>query len=179
MNLTRNRAPADEYALIVGRVFDFLSGRVNWVARKLKLEMESAAANCEYERAAELRERLQFCKNFSSRQLFTRKFKSGPMIIREQGDLPLTYRFMKGNLIEIHPEGGDRGGSGSIPEELSRTETDARLVLDRAILVYGWLNRNAGNCRFAFGKATPRSPSTGSQPRPPTHARAPERSSGN
>jgi excinuclease UvrABC nuclease subunit len=151
----RNRVPVDEYDRIAKRVFDFLSGHVNWVTRKLNDEMESSAANCEYEKAAELRERLSFCMNFSSRQQFTQKFKSGPITIHDQGDPPLTYHFMKGNLVGINPENGGETGCETLPEELLHTLTDGRLMLDRAMLVYGWLNRNAGKCGFTFGKSTP------------------------
>ncbi len=151
----RNRVSVEEYSEIVRRVIDFLSGHVNWVVRKLRREMESSAANYDYEKAAELRERLRFCTNFSARQLFVQKFKSGPMTIHDRGGLPSTYRFMKGSLIGINPEKANETGCGTVPEELSHTQTDARLVLDRAILVYGWLNRNAGNCRLAFGESTP------------------------
>ena len=135
----RNGVTVEEYAVIVGCVLDFLSGRGSWVARKLKREMDGSAANGEYEKAAELREQLRFCEEFSSRQLFTRKFKSGPLPIHGQGGLPLTYRFMKGSLVGIDAENGDETGCGNGPEELAHTETDARLVLDRAILIYGHL----------------------------------------
>tara|TARA_B100000315_G_scaffold259951_1_gene318293 strand:- start:116 stop:985 length:870 start_codon:yes stop_codon:yes gene_type:complete len=154
----RNGVSMEEYSEIVRRVFDFLSGHVNWVARELKREMKRSAANCEYEKAAELRERLRFCSDFSSHQLFTQRFRSGPMTIHDRGDPPLTYCFMKGNLIGINTEKAKEPGRLTVPEELASAQTDARLVLDRAILVCGWLNRNAGSCRFAFREsAVPRS----------------------
>jgi excinuclease UvrABC nuclease subunit len=166
----RNRVPVKEYAVIAGRVLEFLSGDASWVARKLRLEMESSAANCEYEKAAELRERLKFCKEFAARQRFTQNFKAGPMTIHDQGGFPLTYRFMNGNLTGIESENGNETGC-TVPEDLSHIETDARLVLDRAILVYGWLNRNAENCRFEFGQATPATPGLRLGPSVPSSAR--------
>ena len=48
-----------DYMELAGQVIDFLKGRNRGVLDELKREMEAAAANLEFERAAELRDRLR------------------------------------------------------------------------------------------------------------------------
>src|ERR1043165_8567449 len=52
-------ADRDEYAAAVKDVSDFLSGREESVVKKLRAQMEDAAENLEFERAARLRDRIQ------------------------------------------------------------------------------------------------------------------------
>jgi hypothetical protein len=66
----------------------------------------------------------------------------------------LTGRYERGSVL-VTTNLDFEPGCLTVPEELASTQTDARVVLDRSILVYGWLNRNAGNCRFAFSDSTP------------------------
>jgi excinuclease ABC subunit C len=53
------RIEADEYAKLVAQARAFLTGKVATVQRELSTEMEAAAENMEYERAAALRDRIR------------------------------------------------------------------------------------------------------------------------
>ncbi|GAB4252484.1 MAG: excinuclease ABC subunit UvrC [Thermoleophilia bacterium] len=59
----------DEYAAVIGRVVDFLSGRHAQVAADMEAEMRRAAASLDFERAALLRDRLEALRHVLERQL--------------------------------------------------------------------------------------------------------------
>lgn len=61
-------ADKSEYAVSVKDVGDFLDGRQEQIVKKLRLEMEEAAENLEFERAARLRDRLQGVEEVLQRQ---------------------------------------------------------------------------------------------------------------
>ncbi len=65
-----------EYEQAVKDTAAFLEGRVEDVTRRLKAQMESAADNLEFERAAELRDRLRAVEKVAERQ----KIITGPQI---------------------------------------------------------------------------------------------------
>ena len=52
-------ADKTEYAASVKDVADFLDGREAQIVKKMRVEMEEAAENLEFERAARLRDRIQ------------------------------------------------------------------------------------------------------------------------
>ena len=61
-------ADRGEYDLAVKDVVDFLEGRQEHIVKKLRLEMEEAAENLEFERAARLRDRVQGVEAVLQRQ---------------------------------------------------------------------------------------------------------------
>jgi excinuclease ABC subunit C len=61
-------AKRDEYQVAVKDVIDFLEGRQEHVVKKLRVEMEEAAENLEFERAARLRDRVQGVEAVLQRQ---------------------------------------------------------------------------------------------------------------
>jgi len=61
-------AEKDEYAQAVKDVGDFLDGRQEQIIKKLRLEMDEAAENLEFERAIRLRDRLQGVEEVLQRQ---------------------------------------------------------------------------------------------------------------
>ena len=100
--------------------------------------MEQAAEALRFERAAEARERLAFCRRFGSRQRFIRAFREDT-ILAEERRFGLSYRFERGALVLLRDR---RGRELPISAPLAETPDDPRLLLDRANLVYGWLNRS-------------------------------------
>ena len=52
------------------------------------------------------------------------------------------YEFDPGNLISLRSSSDGNDATASVPDELLAPETDARFVLDRANVIYGWLSRN-------------------------------------
>src|SRR5579871_5471067 len=61
-------ADKEEYAAAVKDVSDFLSGREEGIVKKLRAQMEEAAENLEFERAARLRDRVQGVEEALQRQ---------------------------------------------------------------------------------------------------------------
>ena len=146
----RGNVSAADYAKIVERAREFLEGRDEWMAAKLREDMARSAERLEYEKAAELKAELAFCQDLCARQRFIADFRAGPVSLREEGDGGATYEFSRGSLLKISGTRDTEAQSGSIPEELLEQQTDPRWVLDRANLVYGWHRR-----RGMIGSAAP------------------------
>ncbi len=138
----RGQMSSSEYAEIVGRVVDFLRGDSDWIEPKLRCEMAEFAEEHAYEKAAALRTTLEFCQRFSARQRFIDEFRTGPMSIEGRPDDGFVYELNSGNLTCVRSSDDGTDATASVPVELFDKETDARFVLDRANVIYGWLSRN-------------------------------------
>jgi len=151
----RNRISVEDYAQIVDRVVRFLNGDEGWVADRLEREMTQSSSNCDFEKAAELKEKLAFCKNFCARQRFIHGFNSTALTIRDEGKERLEYRFKNGDLVQVVPIGGTESGGVPVPEEVLVSQRDPRFLLDKASLVYSWLKKNRATCRHTFEPKLP------------------------
>jgi excinuclease ABC subunit C len=141
----RTPITAEDYGRIVSRVTEYLDGDGGHVFRLLTRRMERSAEALEYERAAQLKELLDFNRRFCERQRFIRHFTTGKLFIREENPRTSPHVFVEGRLQVPDAESPDvdvkraiaavRPGSGN-PSE------DDRFVHDRAVIVFGWINRN-------------------------------------
>jgi hypothetical protein len=97
----------------------------------------------DYERANALSTDLGFSRRFCARQRFILGFRTGTLHIQEQGSRPTEYRFEQGRLADASAHEGLR-------DELMQPLSDARHAVDRANLLYGWLNRNGNTVSYSF-----------------------------
>ncbi len=134
----RSGIPRDDYLDLVERVRSFLSGNGSWILPRLASQMEHAAAELQFERAATAKERLDFCRRFTKRQRFIHDFRSGSVGVRE-GRFGLVYDFDRGALASVTAPGGL---PGAVPVELGSPASDPRAALDRANVLFAWLSRN-------------------------------------
>lgn len=132
----------EEYAKIVGRVEAFLDGDHSWISSTLEGEMRAAAADLDFHKASALSTDLGFSRRFCARQRFIVQFRTGTLRILE-GSPPAEYRFAQGRLADVSALKGPR-------DELMRPLSDERHAVDRANLLYGWLNRNCGKASYSF-----------------------------
>ena len=139
----RDAITPEAYAIIVGRVEAFLRGEGAWIAGTLAETIGSAAGRLAFEEAAVLRDTSAFCRRFTRRQRFAEAFKHGRVEVVERGTAGRSYRFERGAVARI--EAG--GQAVAVPQELSQPPADERFLLDRAHLVYDWLNRGRGAVR--------------------------------
>ena len=101
--------------------------------------MKKHAGTLEFETARQIKDNISFCKIFSKRQRFIQKFKSGKLIISENGKVDLIYIFQKGHYKAPEKQ----------PKNLL-SDQDDRFLLDRANIVYNWLHKNNNNCEYYF-----------------------------
>jgi hypothetical protein len=127
-----------EYTAITERVRAFLEGNASWVVERLTADMERASEALRFERAREARDRSAFCHRFAARQRFIQLFREEGWWSTNSGwDFPIASN---GAGWGTEDEAGVEVG---IPAELTTAIEDPRFLLDRANLVYGWLNRHA------------------------------------
>ncbi len=138
------------YAEIEDRVVRFLNGEVEWIADRLEGTMASLADAREYEKAAAVREELSFCENFTTRQRFIHQFTTRNLELREAGEEQVVYRFERGNLVSSSVAASAIPRDPAVPARLAEPVTDEKFLLDRANLVYTWLNRQVPACSYEF-----------------------------
>ncbi len=138
----RGQISSSAYAEIVARVVDFPRGDVDWIETKLQREMAEFAEEHAYEKAAALKNTLEFCQRFCSRQRFIDEFRTGPMSIEGSPDDGFVYEFDAGTLVSVRTSKDGTDATAPVPVDLLDQETDARFILDRANVIYGWQSRN-------------------------------------
>jgi excinuclease UvrABC nuclease subunit len=145
----------EEYRAIVNRVVDFLRGNTSEVIQRLKVEIKRSSASLEFERAAELRDQIAFCKRFEERQRFYDRFRTRNLFITERGNSDHRYMFRHGSLLmgsrgplteEELLEKGARGG----PDDAEDRREPDWIILDRANVVYSWLRGRRTHKEFRF-----------------------------
>lgn len=138
----RGKISPQEYGDIVQDTAEFLGGRADVMVERIEREMDLAVGNMAYEKAARLRDNIEFCRRFCARQRFVRRFTSERLTVlhRDHADTP--HVFVKGyneKRLNENPEPHRRG--------------DARLLLDRANIIYSWINKNEHRCEYRFEPA--------------------------
>ncbi len=153
-----------EYAAAVKDIGDFLNGRQEHIVKKLKQEMEEAAEELEFERAARLRDRLQGVEEVLSRQ----KVISSELIDQDviavvedntgiNGACVQMFFIRGGKLIgqnHFLVEGTDEQSEGEIVQEFvkqyyqSATYIPQEILLpcdmDEIAIVQSWLKQKKG-----------------------------------
>lgn len=146
----RDAVSPDTYQIMTKHVSGFLEGRDSSIALDIQNEMEAAARNRQYERAEKHKNHLQLCARFAARQRFIRKFRSGSLVIEEK-DKNIFHRFDKG--IWVKGKGKMKGSAGAkcrIRENYDILQQDPRFVVDRANIIYTWINGNKTECEHYF-----------------------------
>ena len=132
----RGAVSRNAYAACARSVRTFLAGDASVVVAGLDTKMSEASANLDFERAALLRDRRDFCLRFATRQQFFREFREGAVAVSDRA-AALTLRFEGGLLRAVERPGFK---DIAVPEELARPLADDRVLLDRANIVYSWRN---------------------------------------
>jgi excinuclease ABC subunit C len=83
----RGKISPEEYARIVERAVEFLNGNETDVVSKLTEAMEEASSAHQLENAEELKERLDFCERFCTRQRFLHRFGEKNLTLHENGHI--------------------------------------------------------------------------------------------
>jgi len=147
----RDAISRGDYWAIIEQVTDFLNGSDMHVMTEIVRDMEHSASRRLYEKASTLRNRLDFCRRFTSRQHFIYRFKSERFKLTEKRDKRVTHHFDKGRWIagRIQMSTNSRK-MGSMSERTLDFERDPRFIIDRANIVYTWINKNESECEYCF-----------------------------
>lgn len=133
----RQKISVEDYMNIVTDVAGFLDGDETLVIDRIGEEMSAAVSQRFYENAGALKDKIDFCRRFCARQRFIRRFRKEKLTVVENSDKKSAHVFVKGRQKtsrERNPE----------------LEDDPRLILDRANIVYGWINNNKNTCEYHF-----------------------------
>ena len=143
----RGKIDEQDYSAITQRVRDFLTGDEKHLVEKLAQAMTEAAASLEFEKAAGIKRRIEFCRNFCKRQRFINRFRISDLMLSKNGSIDERYVFSQGRLESAHI--GDQQIKHDWINQDAFAVMDARYVLDRANIIYSWLNRSNG---FSFSR---------------------------
>ncbi|NIO02218.1 MAG: GIY-YIG nuclease family protein [Candidatus Latescibacteria bacterium] len=147
----RQKITPAEYAEIVNKVVAFLNGNETTMVEGLKNAMEAAAEAMDYEKASELKEKIEFCKRFGARQRFIDRFGSEKLVIVENGETEAVYVFEKGEQAgRSNPGEAIASGNLSSVQVARCSGVDPRYLLDRANIVYNWLGKQRDTCEYYF-----------------------------
>lgn len=144
----------ENYAKIVDRVRQFLTGRDRQIIPKLKKLMEEQSNNLEFEKAINTRESIKLCKQLMGRQQFFHKFSERNLLIKQTQKSENTFLFMKGNLIKswqrvLSNKEFYEFYNRMIRDYTPKSEADW-ILLDRANVVYSWLISKRIEKRYRF-----------------------------
>ncbi len=146
-----NAISIEDYSVLTEQVVNFLKGSHALVIKEIHHEMKAAASREMYEKAAALRNQLDFCRRFCTRQHFINKFITGILVISEGSNKALKHLFDKGQWIrgQIQTE-----GEAQKPNYTSKSnndiDNDIRFTIDRANIIYNWLRKNGSSCEHYF-----------------------------
>jgi excinuclease ABC subunit C len=142
----------DEYASIVNHVLDFLDGNESEAVSRLTQRMEDHARKLGFEKAAEIKQQLDFCKRFCARQRFIREFRERSLVfLHRADDLFFAYTFAKGRFCGHKKVSSNTDLSQlSVGSGNSGSEEDNRFVFDRANIVFNWLSNERNQCEWQF-----------------------------
>lgn len=130
----RGAISAEQYGSTVSAVRAFLEGDATGVVATLAAKMDEASAALQFERAALLRDRLEFCGRFATRQRFFRQFREGRLVVRDAA-AGLIFDFDQGTIARASARTGELV---HVPPELVHPPADPRAFLDRANILYAW-----------------------------------------
>lgn len=137
----RGAVSAAAYGERVATVRAFLEGDATRAVATLNAKMEEASDALQFERAGALRDRLELCGRFATRQQFFRRFREGELIVRDDA-ANLTFVFELGAIASLRE--GD-GEPLDVSPELAEPPADPRAFLDRANILYAWRQPTLAN----------------------------------
>jgi excinuclease UvrABC nuclease subunit len=143
----------ESYLVQSQKVREFLQGTDPGITDLIEAEIQKSIASLRFEHASRLRDDLIFCDHFFHRQRFNHRFRRERLEIRPSVLGTPIYHFEKGALQEVVFKNGQikRPGEQLDLFDLSIVkEDDPRFLLDRANLVFNWLNKNREDLDFQF-----------------------------
>ncbi len=145
----------DAYSIACEQVSQFLEGRDPGIISHIEAELRLCIEETKFEHAQRLRDDLIFCDAFFNRQRFNHRFRVDQLKIEARNENEAGYLFENGALKELITKKGRIRKIGMQLDlfDLSIVKEDEpRFLLDRANLVYNWLNKNRREVNYAFSE---------------------------
>ncbi|MBD3236252.1 MAG: hypothetical protein GF330_06095 [Candidatus Eisenbacteria bacterium] len=147
----RGRATPKAYGQRVRRAAAFLEGDVSDVVEELRRSMERAGKRLAFERAEQRKTQIAFCQRFGDQRRFLRAFREQRLVIEEDGPPPRVHVFVRGSRVDGETDGSPATRPAPGCSRTARDgAVDPRFLLDRAMLIRSWLQRNAQTSRHWF-----------------------------
>jgi excinuclease ABC subunit C len=140
--LCRDKISTSEYAGLVRDTSGFLEGHCDTIIERIERDMDQAVRDRAFEKAAIFRDKIEFCRRFCARQLFTHRFSSEKLTVLDTIHADIPHVFVKGYAEQGRNENAQGANRG-----------DGRFILDRANIIYSWINRNKDRCEYRFEAA--------------------------
>jgi len=143
----------EAYTEVCHQITQFLKGNDPGVVAMIEEEIRVCISETRFERAQRLRDDLIFCDSFFNRQRFNHRFRVEQLKIESRFDESPDYLFENGALKEVVLRDGRICKVGEQLDlfDLSVVKEDEpRFLLDRANLVYNWLNKNKAKVAYSF-----------------------------
>ncbi|MFC1683827.1 metallophosphoesterase, partial [Candidatus Zixiibacteriota bacterium] len=147
----RNKISPHAYSRIVQHVRAFLAGDETQMVEDLTVSMNKAAEKLAFEKAAQIRERIDFCRSFCNRQRFVHRFRTQNLLLREDSHRPRSYLFTRGRLAAHAPYfSAEQINEVILDGKNHPAEEDARFLLDRANIISRWIGDESRKCDHLF-----------------------------
>lgn len=139
-----------DYKKVVADVKNFLHGNMDYLHEKLETAMNLAAKSQDFEKAARIRDQIDFCEQFSLRQRFIHAFKTQNLVIHEDKASSHTHIFVKGKGESYNGQLDQKTIRDIITTQqvLDLRTEDERFILDRANILYSWIKGNKSEFEF-------------------------------
>lgn len=139
------RVGREEYGRIVEAAAGFLTGQDDRLLGLVEEAMRERASRQAFEEAAALRDEHEFCRRFLARQRFLARFASEDLVVFESRGRPSTYVFRRGRSYARYDSFlPDSEVDRLLAEPVADSPLDERRLLDRAAIVYSWIEKAAG-----------------------------------
>lgn len=141
------------YTKACTQVVQFLEGEDPGVIPLIEEEIRLSIQETRFEHAQRLRDDLIFCDTFFNRQRFNHRFRVDVLKIKARKQGVPGYLFENGALKEVLLRDGRLCKIGEQLDlfDLSNVKEDEpRFLLDRANLVFNWLNKNQKLVNYEF-----------------------------
>ncbi len=139
-----------EYTATVNDVIHFLNGNTNGILRELRKDLDVSISGLEFERAESTRKMIDFCMEYSKKQLYQTLFKNKMLKIYSKISGEVKYSFKQGRIIYFAYDADAFSMNSRVIEPVHQSFFDPRILLDRSDIIYNWLNRHMSEFDYHF-----------------------------
>lgn len=132
------------YTAAVNSVIRFLNGDIKQIIPELKCDLKSSISGLEFEKAEKIRKMIEFCMEYSKKQLHYNLFKNKILDIYNKVTGEVKYTFCRGRVRYQAHEFDTVLKESKLVKSEYQPFTDSRILLDRSDIIYNWLKAHEG-----------------------------------
>jgi excinuclease UvrABC nuclease subunit len=138
------------YAAAVNDVVRFLNGNINHIMPELKNDLNSSISNLEFEKAEKIRKMIDFCMEYSKKQLHYNLFKNKILEIYNKVTGEVKYCFDRGRIHYFMHESAALNTDNEIIKSEYQPFNDSRILPDRSDIIYNWLKGHTSEIDYHY-----------------------------